>query len=92
MRQYELVIVLKTSLSEAQRNKVLDTIKSFLKESKIVKENIWGQKVLSYPIEKEDTGYYVQYYLESEASIPTDLEKKVLSSNGVLRHLLLRTK
>ena len=53
MRAYELVLVLRTSLSESQQKKILDSIKSLLKGVKTVKENVLGQKPLSYPIKKE---------------------------------------
>ena len=61
MRAYELVLVLKTSLSEANRKKLLETIKSFLPELKIVKEDEWGQKPLAYSIKKELAGHYLNW-------------------------------
>lgn len=92
MRAYELIIVVKTSLPQAQRKKFVETIKSWLKGITVNKENDWGQKVLSYPIKKEQAGVYYQFSLESENSVPLDVEKKLTTSGNVLRHLLIRTK
>lgn len=89
MRIYDLVLVIKSSLSEAQRKKLVETIKSWLKEAKITKEEEWGQKVLSYKIKKESAGFYFLYSLEMD-NIPSDFEKKLLGNEGVLRHLLIR--
>lgn len=91
MRLYQFVVVLRSSLSEAKQKKLLDLIKDWFKDLKILKEENWGQKVLSYPIKKEKSGHYV--YLELEGnSIPTDFEKRLLREEDVLRHLVIRSK
>lgn len=92
MRVYELVLVLKTSLSEAERKKVVDTLKGWLSSATVTKEDAWGQKALAYPIKKETTGYYLVYSLESEKGMPLDLEKRILAQENILRHLLVRKK
>lgn len=92
MRLYDLVLVLKTSLSEAQRTKLLETVKGWFKEGKVTKEESWGQKVLSYSIKKEDSGFYVLLSLESGTGVAGDFEKKILQNENVLRHLLIRRK
>lgn len=92
MRVYELVLVLKTSLSETERKKVVDTLKDWLSSVTVAKEDAWGQKQLAYPIKKETTGYYLVYSLESEKGMPSDLEKRILAQENILRHLLVRKK
>jgi ribosomal protein S6 len=85
------VLVLRSSLSETQQKKIIDSIKSLLKPVKIIKEDLLGQKPLSYPIKKEIAGVYVDWSFEME-SIPSDFEKKLLVNESVLRHLLIRKK
>ena len=92
MRFYELVLVLKTSLSQTQRKKLTDTIKDWIKDVKIVKEEEMGQKPLSYPIKKEIAGVYLDWSFEIESAIPSDFEKKLLTNENILRHLLIRKK
>jgi len=91
MRNYQLVLVLKASLSEVQKKKLLETIKSWLKGVKIVKEEEWGQKLLTYSIKRESSGFYLNLLLETK-DFPLDFEKKLVSQDDVLRHLLLRSK
>lgn len=91
MRVYELVLVLKSSLSEKEREKLIDTIKSWLKDVKVAKEEVWGQKPLAYKIKRELAGFYHKMDLELE-SVPSDFEKRLLTHESVLRHLLLRKK
>jgi len=76
MRKYDLVLVLRTSLKEADR--------------KISKEEDWGQKPLSYPIKREVSGFYVNIDIESENALPSDFEKRITSQDSVLRHILIR--
>jgi ribosomal protein S6 len=92
MRIYELILVLKSSLSDAGRKKIVDTVKDLSKDLKITKEESLGVKQLSYKIKKELSGHFVKLVMEVKEAIPQDLEKKLLSSEDVLRHLLLRTK
>lgn len=92
MRNYQLVLVLKASLSEANRKKLLETVKSHLKGAKFSKEEDWGEKVLSYKIRRESAGFYVNYLFELKEELAKDFEKRLVASDEILRHLLLRVK
>lgn len=92
MRIYELVLVLKSSLSEDERKKLLETIKGWLKDVTVAKEEDWGQKPLAYKIKREVAGVYHLMHLESEKGVATDFEKKLLENDNILRFLLLRKK
>lgn len=92
MRLYELVLVLKTSLSEGDRKKTLDAIKELVKDLKVSKDEDWGQKPLSYKIKKETAGVYHLLKLEGESAVPADFESRLLRNENVLRHLLVRVK
>jgi ribosomal protein S6 len=92
MRLYELVLVMKTSLSEPQRKKIVAEVKDMLKTVKVTKEEGWGQKPLAYKIKHEFAGYYHQLFLESETGIEKGFENKLVANEDILRHLLVRTK
>jgi small subunit ribosomal protein S6 len=96
MRTYELVLVVKPSVKEPERKKLLEQVKGWLGKIKVNKEEEWGQKALAYPIKKQDAGYYYQLFLEGvsseESELPKDFETRLIQNNDVLRHLLLRTK
>lgn len=91
MRSYKLILVDKGSLSDALRKKLITSVKSLLKDLKIVEENEVGIKSLAYKIKKETSGFYWDFALEGEV-IPHGFEKKLLENDNILRHLLLRTK
>ena len=92
MRLYDLVIVVKSSLPEAQRKKAVDAVKGWLKDAKIAKEEVWGQKPLAYQIKREISGVYHFFQIESENGIAQDLEKRIIGSEQIIRHLLIRKK
>lgn len=92
MRIYELVLVIKTSVKEAELKKLLETVKGWLGDVTIKKEDDWGQRPLSYPIKKETAGHYVKFDFESETSVAKDAEQRIFRNDDILRHLLLRTK
>ncbi len=87
--KYQLTLVLKSSLKEAEQNKLVESIKSLLGKTKI-NEKSWGQKALAYPIEKEVSGLFLNWNIDSENIIPPDFEKKLIANDNILRHLLLR--
>jgi ribosomal protein S6 len=91
MRSYELILIGKGSLSDTLRKKLVTSVKSLLKDLKIIKENEVGLKSLAYRIKKENSGFYWDFFVEGE-NIPADFEKKLLENDNILRHLLLRTK
>ncbi|OGH33312.1 MAG: 30S ribosomal protein S6 [Candidatus Levybacteria bacterium RIFCSPHIGHO2_02_FULL_42_12] len=91
MRAYEFALILKPSLSAAQRKKVMDEIKGALESVTVAKEDDWGEKALAYPIKKQTTGFYSVLTLETEKIVPVGFEKKVFDNEDILRHLLIRT-
>jgi ribosomal protein S6 len=86
---YQLILVLKSSLKEADQKKLLESIKSLLGKTKIT-EKTWGQKALAYPIKKEVSGLFLNWNIDGEGVIPSDFERKLLNNDNILRHLLLR--
>ncbi len=92
MRNYQLVLVLKTTLTEANRKKLLETVKSWLKGAKFTKEEDWGEKPLSYMIKRQLSGFYVNYLFELNDELAKDFEKRLVATDDVLRYLLLRVK
>lgn len=92
MRFYELVLVMRTSLSDADQKKLIKEIKDSLGDIKVAKEEEWGQKPLAYSIKKEVAGVYHVLHLEGESGVPEGFETSLLRNDTILRHLLVRTK
>ena len=86
---YNLTLVLKSDLKEADRKKLVKDLTSEFGKAKITEKD-WGEKALAYPIEKQNSGFYVSIKAETEEVIAKDFEKSIYSNNKILRHLLLR--
>ncbi len=93
MRTYELVLVIKSGISEVDRKKVLETVQKSLGEAKAEVVE-WGKKPLSYPIKKETEGIYFLLNIDypEESVIPEDFEKKLFANENILRHLFVKRK
>ena len=89
MRNYQLILVLKASLTEANRKKLLETVKGFLKSGKVSKQEDLGEKQLAYPIKKEGKGGYFNFLFETDENLK-EMEKNLISNEDILRSLLLR--
>jgi len=91
MRTYELILIIKKSISEGEQKKVAGFVKGLLKGAKFLKEDELGQKTLSYTINRENTGMYFDWNFDME-TIPADFGKRLLENEGILRHLVIRKK
>lgn len=90
MRTYELVLVLQPALTDAQRKKLLDGLKEWIKPATLAKENALGVKPLAYKIKQQTSGYYTVLHLEAESGLEKGFEKRLITNEDVLRHLLIR--
>ena len=90
MRNYQLVLLLKSDLKKDLKDKLFEDIKKFLGKLENEKIDSLGEKKLSYPIKKERKGEYVVINFDSE-KIDTDLNRRILIKDEILRHLLIRT-
>ncbi|MBI2036655.1 30S ribosomal protein S6 [Candidatus Microgenomates bacterium] len=90
MRLYDVALVLRSATTSIQKEKLLETVKKWLGEAKVAKVEEWGKKKLSYPIKKENEGYYVILSVESGTGLKGDFEKRLLMEEAILRHLVLR--
>lgn len=86
---YNLTLVLRSSLKDAERKNIIEGIKALIGKAKVA-EKEWGQKVLAYPIKKEVSGVFLSWNIDLDNVVPLDFEKKLLNNDGILRHLLLR--
>lgn len=70
MANYEMMVIIDPTLSEADSKKTLTTIGKILKESKgkVVKEDVWGEKKLAYKINGSEKGFYALLDIELDGT------------------------
>lgn len=94
MNQYELTIVLPGKTTTAKKKSFQEKIEKVLSLSKgkIVKVEDWGERELSYPIRRNESGSYLHYKLELSSEAAKIVSDKIRLEEGLLRHLLVLVK
>ncbi|MEN8247319.1 MAG: 30S ribosomal protein S6 [Bacteroidota bacterium] len=89
MKNYETVFILTPVLSEDQMKDAVKKYAKLLKDSgaKIINEEIWGLKKLTYQIQHKSTGFYNLLEYQANPSVIDKLETEFRRDEGVLRFL-----
>ncbi len=97
MRNYEIMFIVRPTLSEEDIQKVADNFKSTLEKngSKVTTVDAWGQKTLAYDIKKGSdvykSGYYFVYQVEaSNDKGVKEFDRLAGISSDIIRHLIIR--
>jgi small subunit ribosomal protein S6 len=92
MRRYELMLVLRPDVPDDRSQAVIDrtTRQIVTSGGQIVKVAPWGRRRLAYPIDRHREGSYHIVVFEAPASAVGELERGLLISEEVLRHLVTR--
>ncbi len=92
MRRYELMLVLRPDLPDDRTQAVLDRTTRSITGSggQIVKVAPWGRRRLAYPIERYREGSYHIVLFDAPAEAIAELERGLLITEEVLRHLVTR--
>lgn len=95
MRHYELVFVLKPTMSEEELNQKVESVKALIEQNGGVIDQLqkWGRKNLAYPIQKFNSGYYYLInYSTSNNQLPGILEYNLRIDEDVIRFLNMKLK
>lgn len=92
MRRYELMIVLRPDLPDDRLQAVLDRSTRVITGGggQIVKVAPWGRRRLAYPIKRLREGSYHIVLFEAPADVVAELERGLLITEEILRHLVTR--
>ena len=95
MRHYELVFVLKPTMTEEEMASKLEAIKNIITSNggEIYNVEKWGRRDLAYPIQKFNSGYYFIINFKTENSeLPGKLEYNLRLDEDVIRFLNFKVK
>lgn len=76
----------------AEGDEALKELKGLItkQNGKIIKEDSWGQKTLSYPINKLRAAHFYNWTVELDKTVISNLKKELNFSEKLLRYLLLK--
>ena len=95
MRHYELVFVLKPTMTEEEMASKVEQIQNLItpNDGEIYNFEKWGRRELAYPIQKFNTGYYYILNFKTENSeLPQKLEYNLRLDEDIIRFLNFKVK
>jgi len=92
MNQYELGMVLRSTLTEEEVNQVVENVKSRIVElgGECTGTHLWGKRRLAHPIKKQTEGIYVFLNFSLSLQSVKELIRTVQFIDLVLRHILVK--
>ncbi len=92
MRRYELMLVLSPDTPDDRGQAIIDrtTRQIVASGGQIVKVAPWGRRRLAYPIDSHREGSYYIVVFESPADGIAEIERGLLITEEILRHLVTR--
>jgi small subunit ribosomal protein S6 len=92
MRRYELMLVLRPDVADDRSQAVIDrtTRQIVASGGQIVKVAPWGRRRLAYPIDRHREGSYHIVLFDAPGEAVMELERALLITEEVLRHLVTR--
>lgn len=92
MNNYELTIVLDGKTTSAKKKSVEGRMEKMIEtfKGKIAKAEDWGTRDLAYKIKKSETGTYLFFEVQLEASQAKILGEKLRLEEDLIRHLLVK--
>ena len=92
MRRYELMLVLRPDVADDRAQAVIDRTTRQISAGggQIVKVAPWGRRRLAYPIDRYREGSYHIVLFESPPESIIEMERGLLITEDVLRHLVTR--
>ena len=94
MYKFEVVLIFSPDLSVSSLNDEIDSFKSRLesKSAKIINEENWGLRDLSFNINKFKKAFYMFLQIESSGSIVKEVSKELNQSENLVRYIFIRVK
>ena len=90
-RSYESLFIIRANLEEEVIQGLVEKFKNLLETSAVLeKMDEWGRRKMAYPIDDETEGYYVLALFRSEPEFPTELERILKITDGILKYLVTR--
>lgn len=93
MRNYEIMFIVRPTLSEDEVKKVVDSFKKVITDngSKVTEVKEMGQRELAYEIKKFKSGYYFVFEVEAnDDKAIKEFDRLALISKDIVRHLITK--
>lgn len=93
MRQYEIMFIVKPTLSEEEVKKVVTNFSDIITNNggKVLETKDMGQRELAYEIKNFKSGFYYIFEVETDNDKAIkEFDRLALISNDIVRHLITK--
>ncbi len=92
MNKFEVVLIFNPDLATSTLNSEIENFKSNIKSksAKIINEENWGLRDLSYNINKFKKAFYNFFQIEASGNTIKDLNNELNQSENLLRYLFIK--
>ena len=86
------MLIFDPSLEESKITEELSKITSIIEKNKgeILNKDVWGIKKLAYPVKRQENGYYVLLYFNSDSKVLLEIDRVNKINDKILRHLIVK--
>ena len=94
MNKFEVVLIFNPDLATSTLNSEIENFKSNIKSksAKIINEENWGLRDLSYSINKFKKAFYRFLQVETSGSIVKEISKEINQSENLIRYIFIKVK
>ena len=94
MNKFEVVILLSPELASQNLKSEIDNFKKLISKNKgkVINEEDWGLRDLSYNINKFKKAFYNFFQIEISGNILDSIKKDLTQSDILLRHIFIKVK
>ncbi len=91
---YDLVLLLDPQAEESARAKIVsDTVGAIEAQGELVRQDEWGERALTYPIDRKASAeYHLLQFHAGETALLEGLDRTLRITDGVLRHRIIKLK
>ena len=94
MNKFEVVLILNPELATNALDDEINKFKTHLDthSAKIINEENWGLRELSYSINKFKKAFYRFFQIETSGSIVKEINKELNQSENLIRYIFIKVK
>lgn len=91
MNNYELLYIIDNDLAEEAKEALIAKLNGVVTDNGGSVETVdkWGTRKLAYPINFKNEGYYVLVNFTAPATLPSELERVMRITDGVVRFMVV---
>ena len=94
MNKFEVVLIFNPELATNVLKDEINKFKSYINthSAKIINEEDWGLRDLSYNINKFKKAFYNFFQIESSGSVVKEISKELNQSENLIRYIFIKVK